>query len=130
MSDLLVMENFDKPIIIPIPLSRKRYRERGFNQSELISQSIIDNDKEKCFELLTNVLTKPKETQHQAHIENRSYRMQNMVGSFVVKNPELIKDRNIILIDDVVTTGATLTEAKKMLKEAGAKKIIAFTIAH
>ena len=130
LSDLSVMENFSEPIIIPIPLSNRRHRERGFNQSELIARSIIENDQEKYFTLLTNVLTKPKETKHQAHIEDRAHRMQNIIGSFVVKNGEIVKDRNIILIDDVVTTGATLNEAKKVLRETGAKKIIAFTIAH
>lgn len=130
LSDLSVMEDFNAPILIPIPLSKKRHRERGFNQSELISQSIIDNDAGKYFKLFTNILTKPKETKHQAHIEDRIHRMQNIIGSFAVKNQELIKGQNIILIDDVVTTGATLNEAKKILIEAGARKIIAFTIAH
>jgi len=55
---------------------------------------------------------------------------KNLSDSFSVKNPEIIKDKNIILIDDVLTTGATLTEAKKILKSFGAKKVIAFTVAH
>jgi len=68
--------------------------------------------------------------EHQAQIENRQKRIKNIIGSFAVKNKDIIKNRNIILIDDVTTTGATLNEAKKVLREAGAKKIIAFTIAH
>jgi len=57
-----------------------------------------------------------------------------LLGSFAIKNTEknsnLIKKRNVILIDDIITTGATLAEAKKILKQAGARKIIAFTVAH
>ena len=56
--------------------------------------------------------------------------MKNLIGSFIVKNKEEIKNRNIILIDDITTTGATLNEARKTLKKAGAKKIVAFTVAH
>ncbi|MFA6273988.1 MAG: phosphoribosyltransferase family protein [Candidatus Paceibacterota bacterium] len=130
MADLLVLENFKAPILIPIPLSSKRKRERGFNQTELICKKLIKLDKENIFKLEKNVLIKPKETEHQAKIEDRAKRLKNIVGSFAVKNIEKIKDRNIILIDDVSTTGATLSEARKILKQAGAKKIIAFTVAH
>lgn len=133
LSDLAPLENFTKPILIPIPLSNKRFRERGFNQSELICKYLmkIDRENNQCnFELIDNVLIKPKETIHQAKIENRNERLKNLKGTFTVKNQELIKKRNIILIDDITTTGATLNEAKKILKENGANKIIAFTIAH
>ncbi|KKP65076.1 MAG: Phosphoribosyltransferase, partial [Candidatus Nomurabacteria bacterium GW2011_GWF2_35_12] len=71
-----------------------------------------------------------KETEHQVNIKDRRDRLKNLSDSFSVKNPEIIKDKNIILIDDVLTTGATLTEAKKILKSFGAKKVIAFTVAH
>jgi len=77
-----------------------------------------------------DTLIKPKDTKHQAHIENRSERLKNIIGSFAVKNPEAIKGKNIILIDDILTTGATLTEARKILKYSGARKVVAFTVAH
>lgn len=134
LSDLFIMENFRNAILIPIPLSRKRYRERGFNQAELICRALVKIDNDENFKLENNILTKQKDTKHQAHIENRTERLRNIIGSFAVKNDEqngeLIKGRNIILIDDIITTGATLTEARKILKQSGAKKIIAFTIAH
>lgn len=56
--------------------------------------------------------------------------MKNLVGTFEVQNPEKIRGRNIILIDDVTTTGATLKEAKKVLRASGARKIIGVTLAH
>jgi len=139
LSELSVMNNFREPILIPIPLSKRRYRERGYNQAELICRELMKIDSDinlrysvdiKNFRLEKNVLVKIKETEHQVNIKDRKERLKNLSKSFSVKNSELVKNRNIILIDDVLTTGATLTEAKKTLKQSGAKKIIAFTIAH
>ncbi|MEI7709597.1 MAG: phosphoribosyltransferase family protein [bacterium] len=131
LSDLILMENFTEPILIPIPLSHKRQRERGYNQAELICKNLIKIDgTRQTFELVKNVLVKNTEGKHQALIENRVERLKNILGSFDIQNAELIKNRNIILIDDITTTGATLSEARKILKNAGAKKIIAFAVAH
>ena len=133
LSELSVMENFHAPLLIPIPLSNKRHRERGYNQSELICKEIIKINNLRHgvdMKLENNILIKPKETEHQARIHNRSERLKNIIGSFAIKNAELIKNKNIILIDDITTTGATLAEAKKILKQNGARKVIAFTIAH
>lgn len=130
VSDLSIMENFRHPILVPIPLSKKRYRERGYNQAELICQELIKLDGNVNFKIEKNILIKSKDTKHQAQIENRGERLKNILGSFAVKNEMLIKKRNIILIDDITTTGATLAEAKRTLRQAGARKIIAFTVAH
>ncbi|HBA45802.1 hypothetical protein A2W67_02420 [Candidatus Nomurabacteria bacterium RIFCSPLOWO2_02_40_28] len=138
LSDLAIMQNFRESLLIPIPLSPKRYRERGYNQAELICEKLVELDRNINFKLEKNVLIKNKETKHQAHIKNRSERLKNLIGSFTIKsskqnakeNISIIKGRNIILIDDITTTGATLNEAKKTLKQAGARKIIAFTVAH
>ncbi|HEY4494040.1 MAG TPA: ComF family protein [Candidatus Paceibacterota bacterium] len=137
LADLRIMENFRRALLIPIPLSRARTRERGYNQAELICRKIVELDQanlrhgaDASLTLEKNALVKIKNTEHQARIENRSIRLKNIVGSFAVKNPERVAGRNIILIDDVTTTGATLSEAKKVLKNAGAKKVIAFTVAH
>ena len=142
LSELSVMKNFQNPVLIPIPLSLKRYRERGYNQAELICEELVKLDSnsnlrygvdvktKRNFYLEKNVLIKIKETEHQVNIKDRRDRLKNLSDSFSVKNPEIIKDKNIILIDDVLTTGATLTEAKKILKSFGAKKVIAFTVAH
>ena len=130
LSDLSVMENFREPLLIPIPLSGKRKRERGYNQTELICEELMKLDSNINFDCEKNVLIKINDTKHQAHIENRTERLKNIIGSFATKNEERIKNRNIILIDDVTTTGATLKEARKILKHSGAGKIIAFTVAH
>lgn len=130
LADLRVMENFREPVLMPIPLSPRRYRERGFNQALLICKRLMELDQGKNFVLEKNILVKPKDSVHQARIENRTERLKNIVGSFAVINAEKIKGRNIILIDDVITTGATLSEAKKVLRDAGARKVVAFTLAH
>ena len=144
LSDLVVMENFNNAILIPIPLSKKRYRERGYNQAELLCEELIKINNLRHLpadramrggadiKLENNILIKPEDTKHQAHIENRLERLRNIVGSFAIKKESVdkIKNKNIILIDDITTTGATLNEAKKILKQSGARKVIAFTVAH
>ncbi len=128
ISELSVLENFRDPILVPIPLSKKRYKERGYNQAELLCRKIATAGLPITH--TESAIRKIKETEHQAHLKERSERLKNLIGSFAVGNSQLVAGRNIILIDDVTTTGATLGEAKKVLKDAGAKKIIAFTIAH
>lgn len=144
LSELSIMENFREPFLIPIPLSLKRYHERRYNQAELICKELIkiNNLRQSVdnayfshgvnMQLGKNILIKIKETEHQAQIKNRSARLKNIIGSFAIKKEKenLIKNKNIILIDDILTTGATLTEAKKVLKQSGARKVIAFTVAH
>lgn len=130
LSDLVTMENFKKPLLVPIPLSKQRKRERGFNQAELLCKEIIKLDKARHLTLGKNLLMKDQDTEHQARIKSRAERLKNLHGSFSVKNPDMVKGKNIILVDDVTTTGATLLEAKKALKNSGARKVIAFTIAH
>lgn len=113
-------------IIIPIPLSKKRLRERGFNQSELIAKHIAAK---MSIMIKTDVLYKKIHTESQVSIKDRAKRLNNIKGSFAVKNREAVKNKNIILIDDVCTTGATISEARKVLREAGAKKIIGAVVA-
>ena len=128
LSELEPLENFRNPILIPIPLSRKRLKERGYNQAELLCESILAKNKNLTY--MKKVLVKTKETEHQARLKDRDNRLKNLIGSFEVVDISLIKNRNIILVDDVTTTGATLTEAKKVLRKAGARKVIGFTLAH
>lgn len=133
LSELSVINNFREPILIPIPLSRKRFRERGYNQAELICRELVKINNlrhEINWKLEKDILIKIKETEHQVNIKERHDRLKNLYNSFALKNSEIIKGQNIILIDDVLTTGATLNEAKKTLKMFGARKVIAFTIAH
>jgi competence protein ComFC len=114
-------------VVIPIPLTKRSLHKRGYNQADLISLTLrqIPNIK-----IERNILFKTKNHLPQNKIKNRQERMSNVVNSFGVKNENKIEGEIILLIDDVTTTGATLKEAKHILKEHGAKKVYAFTLAH
>ena len=130
LSDEELFSNFHNPLLIPIPLSKKRLKMRGFNQSESIAQEISSLDRNTSFTFTKNVLYKIKDTPSQVSIKDRSKRLRNLRGCFSIKDKEAVCEKNIILIDDVTTTGATIAEARKTLLSAGAKKVIAFTVAH
>ena len=130
LSERLILDNFTDPLLIPIPITKKKRRERGFNQTELLCKELLKINSGDGIKYNAKILIKTKETKPQSLIKNRQLRMKNILGCFEVADPELIKNRNIILIDDIVTTGATLREAKRVLKKAGARRVIAFAIAH
>ncbi len=129
-SEEKLFSNFHKSLLVPIPLSQKRLRERGFNQSEIIAREVSILDKEMSFTFTNKILYKIKDTPSQVSIKDKKYRLKNLHGCFFVKDKKSVRGRNIILIDDIITTGTTITEAKKTLLTAGAKKVIAFTVAH
>lgn len=118
------------PILIPIPLTRARRRERGFNQNELVIEEIMKINTEKSFSFSFDALVKIRGTAPQSSIKNRAERLKNLNGCFAVTRSELVTGKNIILIDDVVTTGSTLTEARNALIVAGALSVQAIAIAH
>lgn len=130
LSEKVILNNFTAPIVIPISATKRRMKEKGFNQCERIVKELEKLDKNNSFEIICDALMKTKETESQAHTKNKTARLNNLKNSFGVKLPGKITNRNIILIDDVWTTGATIKEARKELLEAGAKKVIAYTIAH
>ena len=130
LGDLKLSHNFDNPLLIPIPISKKKKLERGYNQTELIANEIYKLDKNNSFEYRKNILKKIKNTLSQSRTKNKKEREENLKGCFKVIMPKLVKNRNIILLDDVITTGATLNEAKKTLQQYNPKHIICITLAH
>lgn len=118
--------NFNEFSFIPLPLHFKKEKERGFNQTILIADFLAA---QKNFKIEKSVLVKNKETKPQAQLKSGDERKENIKNCFVIKNKEKIAGRNIILFDDVFTSGATMREAVRVLKEAGAKKIIGLVIA-
>ena len=129
ISDEITFNNFHNPLLVPIPASKSGIRERGFNQCELIARGLAKLDDEKNFKLEINVLKKIKETPHQSKLKNRAERLRNLKDCFWADS-KIVKGRCVIMIDDVITTGTTMSEASKALKKAGAKKVIGFSIAH
>lgn len=130
LAELALFYGKEKPLLIPIPISKKRFRKRGFNQTELIARHMSFIDKNESFTLVTNVLYKIKDTPSQMSIKDKRKRLHNLRDSFMVKNATLVRGKNVILLDDIITTGATLREAKRTLRSAGARKIICFALAH
>ena len=120
----------NKKILIPMPCSRKRKKEKGFNQTEELCREVMNLGGKEFFVYLDNVLIKSKETPPQSHIKRRKERLDNPKESFGVIDKEKIKGKKIILFDDVITTGATLNEARRALKRAGAKDVFCITLAH
>jgi competence protein ComFC len=115
--------------LIPIPISKKRMQERGYNQARLLTNAILSCDDSGIFKDGTHFLKRKEMQSRQSHTKNKSARLQNIQGSFIPGDP-LPPQSHFILIDDVVTTGATLEEAKKILSQMGACKISAYAIAH
>lgn len=112
-------------IIIPVPIHRKRKLQRGYNQTQLIAKEIAKNIDIK---LCDDVLVKSKNTIAQSKL-NKNKRKQNIKNAFKVLNLEKIQGKNILLFDDIFTTGSTVNECSKILKKAGAKTVGVLTIA-
>lgn len=125
LAEKISLENFSKPMVTFIPMSKKRISEREINQSEILAKDIS---------ILLNLpfsktLTKIRETKRQTTLK-RSERLLNVKNSFGILDEENIKGKNIIVIDDVTTTGATMGEVKKVLLEGGARKVFGVAMAH
>jgi ComF family protein len=132
VSDRALFENWKEILLVGVPLTNKRLRERTFSQTDLICREIIKNLSPEMQKIITyspNALRKIRETEKQSHTKSRAERLRNLQNCFKA-NPEIVKGKNIILIDDVTTTGATIHEAVKSLKLEGAKNVLSFTIAH
>ena len=126
MAGSYLKNDFNCDIIIPVPLCNKRFKERGFNQSELIANEI---SKIIGIEVSVNNLKRVKETPHQTNLDYAK-RQVNLKDAFKVYNQKEIKAKKVLLIDDVYTTGATVKECSKVLKKAGANSIFVLTFAH
>jgi ComF family protein len=116
----------DTTKIIPVPLSKKRFLERGFNQAVVLAE-ILAAQTGVSFD--TQTLTREIHTPiHRAAMDNKA-RETSVKNAFEVKRAKLIEGENILLIDDVFTSGATVSNCAKILKEKGASKIYVLTIA-
>ena len=111
--------------LIPAPLHKKRLRRRGFNQSEEMAKIISDALR---LPMIGGALTKIKNTPSQVELKKEE-REKNVSGAYFCPAPEAIKNRKIIVVDDVATTLSTLEECAKTLKAAGAKEVWGMVIA-
>jgi competence protein ComFC len=130
LSDHVIFSSFENPLLIPIPLSKKRLRERGFNQMDLVGKNLVVEGGGTWLEFRNDILEKVKETPPQTTLKNRKERINNLSGAFQVRNEAMIQGHNALLLDDVTTTGSTLTEARRVLLNAGARNVITIALAH
>lgn len=119
------IKNYD--IIIPVPIHKKRLKCRGYNQSELIAKEIaISCDKE----YYKDILIKRNNIVAQSSLDDRLDRIRNIKNAYTGgKNIDVVKNKKIAILDDVFTTGATVNECAKVLKQKGANYVGVFTIA-
>ena len=124
MLDSLMRERWDIDLIIPVPLFKKRERERGFNQSALLAREISNRLNIECAE---GVLIRKSETSYLARM-TRAERAKIIKGAFEVTDKSVVKGKSTLLVDDVLTTGSTADECATVLKKAKAERvyIIAF----
>ena len=119
----LPLEKFD--LAVAVPLHPVRFRERGYNQSSLLVEEIS-----RAFRIpgSTDNLIRIRHTQNQARIATKN-RWTNIHDAFRIKAPSEFEKKSILLVDDLLTTGTTASEAARVLKQAGAQRVQVFTLA-
>jgi len=115
----------DIDLVMPVPLHVTRLKERGFNQALLLAHRISETHH---IPFSCDNLCRTRPTRPQVELTGAE-RIRNVAGAFMLRQPEAVVDRNVVLIDDVFTTGATMNECASVLKHAGAKHVTAFTLA-
>lgn len=126
MCDVIKKQKVELDIVIPVPIHIKRKWERGYNQSELISRFIA---KELKIDHNNKDLIKYKNNLAQSTL-NEENRKKNVKDVYRIRNNKRIIGKRILLVDDIYTTGATVNECAKVLKQNGAREVIVLTIAY
>jgi ComF family protein len=112
-------------MIVPVPLHPKRLRQRGFNQSLVLSRRLFEHDHRR---IVVDLLERCRWTQPQMLLKGEA-RRENMKDAFAVRKPARVSGRSVMIVDDVYTTGTTVSECARVLKRAGATVILVLTLA-
>ncbi len=116
-------------LVVPVPLYKGKRRQRGFNQAELITRAALKNCSDPArFQLETGVLMRTRDTHSQIGLTSHQ-RRENMRGAFALSRAAEVTGREVLLVDDVYTTGTTATECARVLRKAGADKVWVATVA-
>jgi ComF family protein len=122
----------DSAIVAPVPLHASRRRQRGFNQAELLARGLVRKLRRKerfaGLQFVADSLCRTRATLPQVGLSVRA-RRENVRGVFSVPRPERVRNRTFVLVDDVMTTGATLSACAAALKRAGASRVLALSLA-
>lgn len=116
---------FNNHTVLPVPLHRTRQRQRGYNQSAILAKEVA---RHFHLPLVLNNLRRIRPTESQARLNGRKARQENVKDAFQVTSPAELCEKQVILVDDVMTTGATVNECAKTLKKAGVKSVLVLTV--
>ncbi len=116
-------------LIVPIPITDRRRKERGYNQCELLVDEIAKLDIEKKFSIKKDLLIRTQHVSRQT-LKSREERLQSTEGIFQVTPNEIDRTIPVIIIDDVITTGSTIKEAMQTMKDAGFLNVYGLSLAH
>jgi len=129
LGDISLLAGRSRAVIVPVPPSKHRLQKYGYSQCELLARHIAACDPYGKIGYV-DALTRTREVPPQTSIQQRTRRLENMKGVFTARGHTFDRDTVVILIDDVVTTGSTLREATRALRESGARSIIPLALAH
>lgn len=122
--------SFSTTLLVPVPLHPRRERERGYNQADRIAQALVAYLHDKKIRCAPHALERTRYTKPQARQKDRAKRKTNMVHTFSVPDATLVAGKDVVLLDDVVTTGTTLLAARDALIRAGAREVLLVAAAH
>jgi ComF family protein len=125
LAEIATREALQADIVVPVPLHRQRERERGYNQAELIAKPVA-RKLGLPYRPVLLVRTKPRPNQHILSLDER---WSSVRGAFATRQGSQVDNLRVLLVDDVMTTGATLDACAKALRGAGAKSVIGLTVA-
>jgi ComF family protein len=125
LTELVRREALAADVVVPVPLHRQRERERGYNQAELIARPLARRLKLPHGSVLL-MRTRPRPDKHLLSLEER---WESVRGAFATRAGSVVDNLRVLLVDDVMTTGATLDACARVLRRAGAKSVIALTVA-
>ena len=125
MASLAREEGLAADLVVPVPLAGARARQRGYNQAALLAKAIASEIEAPIVEALRRRRSAPP----QAQSATAEARRRNVESAFAARRPELIAAKRVLLVDDVVTTGATLDACARVLRSAGAREVMAITFA-
>lgn len=127
-----VFQAEQRPLLVPVPLFRSRERQRGFNQARLLAEGLARHLSKgrgkKRLRVAAHVLARTRQTRPQVGLKP-SERRENVRGAFTAIKPECLQGRQVVLVDDVMTTGATLSACARALKQGGARTVFALALA-
>ena len=129
LSDLMLFENFSDPLLVPIPMTGRDRRKRGWNQCELLARELSRLDRDAFVEPRYDALEKTRQTDDQVG-KGRAERRDNLASCFGVADESAVRGRNMGVIDDIVTRGSPLVEERRALLHAGARAVLCVAVAY